>query len=87
MFWLDIAKFLQYFRNLSNSFINITMLQDINGIFSKYSLNMTVVRGKLLVSLVANIYKYHGNRLVLRAIQQFMSISADFRVQNDTAHH
>ena len=39
MFWTDIARFLQYFRNLSNSFINIiAILQDFNGIFSKYSL-------------------------------------------------
>ena len=36
MFWADIARFLQYFRNLSNSFMNIlAILQDFNGIFSK----------------------------------------------------
>ena len=46
MFWTDIARFLQYFRNLSNSFINIlAILQDFNGIFSKYSFNITVLSG------------------------------------------
>ena len=46
MFWTDIARFLQYFRNLSNSFINIfAILQDFNGIFSKYSFNITVLCG------------------------------------------
>ena len=46
MFWTAIARFLQYFRNLSNSFINIfTILQDLNGIFSKYSFNITVLWG------------------------------------------
>ena len=35
-----------YFRNLFNSFINIlAILQDFNGIFSKHSLNITVLRG------------------------------------------
>ena len=38
MFWTDIARFLQYFKNLSNSFTNIlAILQDCNGVFSKYS--------------------------------------------------
>ena len=46
MFLADIARFLQYFRNLSNSFINIVaILQDFNGIFLKYSLNITVQCG------------------------------------------
>ena len=46
MFWTDIARFLQYFINLSNSFINIfAILQDFNGIFSKYSFNITVLCG------------------------------------------
>ena len=46
MFWADIARFLQYFRNLSNSFINIlAILQDFNRIFLKYSLNITVLCG------------------------------------------
>ena len=46
MFWADIARFLQYFRNLSNSFINmLAILQDFNGIFLKYSLNITVLCG------------------------------------------
>ena len=46
MFWTDIARFLQYFRNLSDSFINIlAILQDFNGIFSKYCLNITVLCG------------------------------------------
>ena len=44
MFSTDIARFLQYFRNLSNSFINIlAILQDFNGIFSKHFLNLTVL--------------------------------------------
>ena len=46
MFWADIARFLKYFRNFSNSFINIfTISQDFNGIFLKYSLNITVLCG------------------------------------------
>ena len=46
IFRTDIARFLQYFRNLSNSFINIVaILQDFNRIFSKYSLNITVLCG------------------------------------------
>ena len=46
IFWTDIARFLQYFRNLSNSFINIlAILQDFNGIFSKYFLIITVLCG------------------------------------------
>ena len=45
-FWTDIARFLQYFRNLSNSFINIfAILQHFNGIFLKYLLNITVLCG------------------------------------------
>ena len=49
MFWADIARFLQYFRNRSNSFINIlAILQDFNGIFLKYSLNITVLCGLLM---------------------------------------
>ena len=48
MFWTDIARFLQNFRNLSNSFINILeILQDFNGIFLKYFLNITVLCGFL----------------------------------------
>ena len=44
MFRTDIARFLQYFRNLSNSFINIfAILQDFNEILSKYSFNITVL--------------------------------------------
>ena len=46
MFWTDIARFLQYFRNLSNSYINIfAILQDFNLIFSKYSFNIIVLCG------------------------------------------
>ena len=49
MFWTDIARFLQYFWNLFNSFINIlAILQDFNGIFSKYFLNITVLYGEYL---------------------------------------
>ena len=49
MFLTDIARFLQYFRNLFNSFINIfEIFQDFNGIFSKYSFNITVLCGLLL---------------------------------------
>ena len=48
MFWTDTARFLQYFRNLSDSFINIlAILQDFNEIFSKYCLNITVLCGYL----------------------------------------
>ena len=48
MFWTDIARFLQYFWNLFNSFINIfAILKDFNGIFSKYSFNITVLCGIL----------------------------------------
>ena len=47
MSWTDNARFLQYFRNLSNSFIkNFAILQDFNEIFSKYSFNITVLCGK-----------------------------------------
>ena len=50
MFWTDIARFLKYFRNLSNSFINIlAILQHLNGIFLKYFLNITVLCGLLLI--------------------------------------
>ena len=43
-FQTDIARFLQYFINLSNSFINILAIwQDFSEIFSKYSLNITVL--------------------------------------------
>ena len=44
-------RFLQYFKNLFNSFINIlAILQDFNEIFSKYSLNSTVLCGYLNVT-------------------------------------
>ena len=40
-------KIYEYFRNLSNSFINIlAILQDFNEIFSKYFLNITVLCGR-----------------------------------------
>ena len=46
MFWTDIARFLQYFRNFLNSFINtFAILQDFNGIFSKYSFDIMVLSG------------------------------------------
>ena len=52
MFWTNIAWFLQYFRNLSNSFINISaILQDVNGIFSRYSFNITVLCRFTLLNL------------------------------------
>ena len=55
MFWTDIARFLQDFRNLSNSFINIfAILQDFNGIFSKYSFTITVLRGYISVVLIVS---------------------------------
>ena len=45
---MDIARFLQYFRELFNSFINIlAILQDFKGIFPKYSPNITVLCGIL----------------------------------------
>ena len=44
----DIARFLHYFTNFSNSFINIlAILQDFSRIFLKYSLNITVLCGRL----------------------------------------
>ena len=46
MFWTNIARFLQHFINLFNSFINIlAILQNFNEIFSKYSLNITLLLG------------------------------------------
>ena len=55
MFWTDIARFLQYFRNLSNSFINIfATLQVFNGIFSKYSFNITVLCGPPYTSILVH---------------------------------
>ena len=46
MLWTDIARFLHFFRNISNSFINIlAILQHFNRIFSKYSFNITVLCG------------------------------------------
>ena len=43
---LDSNRELPYLRNLSNSFINMfAILQDFNKIFSKYSLNITVLCG------------------------------------------
>ena len=48
------ARFLQYFRILSNSFINIlAILQDFNGIFLKYSLNITVLCAYLACGFVS----------------------------------
>ena len=52
IFWTYIARFLQYFRNLSNSFINIfAILQYFNGIFLKYSFNITVLVGRACLFL------------------------------------
>ena len=43
---MDIARFLQYFKNLSSSFINIlATLKDFNEIFLIYCLNITVLCG------------------------------------------
>ena len=54
MFWTDIARFLEYFWNLSNSFINIlAILQDFNEIYLKYFLNITVLCGlKLMLQII-----------------------------------
>ena len=46
--WLYVQSgpsiFLQYFKNLFNTFINILVtLQDFNGRFSKYFFNITVL--------------------------------------------
>ena len=59
IFWMDIARFLQYFRNLSKSFINIlAILQHFNGIFLKYFLNITVLCGYITVWSVCLIVNY-----------------------------
>ena len=56
IFWTDIARFLQYFRNLSNSFINIlAILQDFYAIFSKYFFNIIVLCGLLSTKLQNSI--------------------------------
>ena len=61
MFRTDIARFLQYFRTLSNSFMNIfAILQDFNGIFSKYSFNSTVLCG--IISLESSTFADFKNR-------------------------
>ena len=53
VFWTDIARFLQYFRNLSNSFINIlAILQDFNRIFLKYILNIAVLCGSQYIETI-----------------------------------
>ena len=57
MFRTDMAGFLPYFKNLSNSFINIfAILQNFNGIFSKYSFNIMVLCGILEVFVNANSF-------------------------------
>ena len=57
MFWTEIAKILQYFRNLSNCFINIfAILQDFNEIFSKYSFNIKVLCGSVVRSPFVKTY-------------------------------
>ena len=58
MFWTDIARFLQYFRKLFNSFINIVAIfQHFNGIFSKYSLNITVLCGRFTRKMMKKVRK------------------------------
>ena len=58
MFWADIGRFLQYFRYLYNSFINIlAILQDFNGIFLKYSLNITVLCRYFIYIVSASLFK------------------------------
>ena len=61
------CKVLQYFINLSNSFMNIlAILQDFNGIFSKYFLNITVLCGSIVqIDYLPNgkinvCYQYQG---------------------------
>ena len=55
MFWTDIARSLQYLKNLSNSFINIlAILQHFNGIFLKYFLNITVLCGTYSIQVDSN---------------------------------
>ena len=66
---MDIARFLQYFRNLSDSFITIlAILQDFNGIFAKYCLNITVLCGKLFEHpkylIIFDIVKYLFSKLL-----------------------
>ena len=69
MFWADVARFLQHFRNLSNSFINIlAILQDFNGIFLKYSLNVTVA------SNPSESKKYNENMKFLKSVFFFYII-------------
>ena len=66
MFWTDIARFLQYFRNLSNSFINIfAILQDFDVIFLKYSFNITVLCGYDIKSLGIQNLKVSGSNPIL----------------------
>ena len=59
IFWADIARFLQHFINLSNSFINIfAILHDFNEIFLKYSLNITVLFGCWISIWSIFLYKF-----------------------------
>ena len=56
-----MARFLQYFGNLFNSFINIlAILQDFNGIFLKHSLNITMLCGLLISQIFYRESKYRN---------------------------
>ena len=79
MFWAGIARFLQYFRNLSNSFINIlALLPDFYEIFLKYSLNITVLCGLLtytLVRLSSLVFLPHLISHILQVLSITVSVS------------
>ena len=81
MLWTDIARFLQYFRNLSNSCRNIfAILQDFNGIFSKYSFNITVLCGVILPCMCTYAIKSSAIWLPLRG-RQNRAFSSQFRIK------
>ena len=80
MFWPDIARFLQYFINLSNSFINIFAIsQDFNGIFWKYSFNITVLYGNIshlrrVQQLVFSKFECPLSKLNILKIRVFLQV-------------
>ena len=78
-FWTDFARFLIYFRNLSNSFINIlAILQDFNGIFLKFFLNITVLCGYLPDQILSKTDKkvVLENCVVISTFHRFVGLWA-----------
>ena len=60
--------FVQYFRNLYNSFVNIfAIFQDFDGIFLKYSFNITVLCGldSYCWSLISNSIQFWTSILTI----------------------